>query len=120
MTARERRLQELYRISEAEHAQILAHQGNVCAISGLPSSHYGTDHCHKTGLVRGIIDWRLNRALAFFKDDSALLRAAADYLDNPPAVTALGAPRYGLIGRAKQGKKNPKYGPPTKNAESEQ
>lgn len=115
MTARERRLQELYRISEAEHAQILAHQGNVCAISGLPSSHYGTDHCHKTGLVRGIIDWRLNRALAFFKDSPQLLRAAAAYLENPPATAALGAPRYGLIGRAKQGKRNKCYGPPVQS-----
>jgi hypothetical protein len=35
----------------------------------------------------------------------------ADYAENPPAIAALGAPRYGLIGKA-QRKKKMIYGPP--------
>jgi hypothetical protein len=113
-TARAKRLWELYRLTPEDHTKIFARQGYVCAISKKPSKHYGTDHDHITGLIRGIIDWRINRGLAFFNDDPKLLRAAADYLDSPPATAALGAPRYGLLGRAKQGKKNKVYGPATK------
>lgn len=110
-SARAKRLLELYRLTPEDHAAILEYQGNVCAISGRPMRRHGTDHCHATGLIRGIIDWRLNKGLAFFQDSPALLRAAADYLESPPATAALGAPRYGLIGRAKQGKRKPIYGP---------
>lgn len=107
-----RRLMELYRLTPEDHAAILRHQGGVCAISKKPMRRYGTDHCHATGLIRGILDWRINKGLAFFNDDPDLLRAAADYLENPPATAALGAPRYGLIGRAKTGKRKKVYGPP--------
>ena len=108
-----RRLMQLYRLTPEEHFKILRYQGNVCAISKKPSTNYGTDHDHKTGLIRGRIDWRLNRGLAYFNDDPALLRAAADYLENPPATAALGAPRYGVIGKAKH-KKKMVYGPPAR------
>lgn len=123
MTARERRLQELYRLSEADYDIILAFQGGVCPITGLPASSnkMNVDHRHDSGLVFGIINWRANKALGMFQDNPKLLRAAADYLEGiPPATAALGAPRYGLIGRAKQGKRKPIYGPPQENTESEQ
>lgn len=113
MSARAKRLMDLYRLTPKEHEKILEYQGNVCAISKKPSTNYGTDHDHKTGLIRGRIDWRLNRGLAYFNDDPALLRAAADYLENPPATAALGAPRYGVIGKAKH-KKKMVYGPPAR------
>jgi len=35
----------------------------------------------------------------------------ADYLEDPPAVKAIG-PHYGLIGKAKLNKKRKIYGPP--------
>lgn len=111
--AKRRRLMELYRLTPEDHARVFTYQGCVCAISKKPSKQYGTDHDHRTGLIRGILDWRINKGLAFFNDDPKLLRAAADYLENPPATAALGAPRYGLIGKAKTGKKNRVYGPVT-------
>jgi len=116
--ARSKRLMELYRLTPQEHAAILRYQGNLCAVSKKPMGRYGTDHDHKTGLIRGILDWRINKGLAFFNDDPKLLRAAADYLESPPATAALGAPRYGLIGRAKTGKKKKVYGPPPQNTVS--
>lgn len=107
------RLWYLYRITPQEQADIINHQDGKCPITKktLVARRWGTDHDHKTGLIRGIIDWRVNRGLSFFDDDPALLRAAADYLENPPATLALGAPRYGLIGKAIR-KKKPIYGPP--------
>lgn len=104
---------ELYRLSEADYETILTFQGGVCPITGLPASEnrMNVDHRHDSGLVRGLISWKANKGLAFFQDSPALLRAAADYLEGiPPATAALGAPRYGLIGKA-QRKKKMVYGP---------
>ena len=47
----------------------------------------------------------VNRGLAFFNDDPVLLRKAAEYLENPPAVLALGKKVFGLIGKATSKKK---------------
>ena len=38
------------------------------------------DHCHKTGLIRGLLCARCNKAIGWFGDDPALLEAAALYL----------------------------------------
>lgn len=107
LTPRQRRLWELYRITEADYATVLAFQGGVCAISGrLPGRQsLNVDHDHVTGLIRGLLSPWINKGLSFFEDDPILLRAAADYLDNPPAVTALGRKVFGLIGKAQRKKK---------------
>ena len=75
----------------------------------------GTDHDHATGLIRGRLDWRINRAYGLLDkikgiDIPKVLRALALYHEEPPAVTAIG-PHYGLIGKA-QYKKVMVYGPP--------
>lgn len=112
MDARARRLMELYRLTPEDHEAILRHQNWVCAITGKHMKTPNTDHDHRTGLIRGLLDWKINKGLAFFDDDPELLRAAAYYLEHPPATAALGTPRYGLIGRAKMGKRKQVYGPP--------
>jgi hypothetical protein len=113
MDARARRLFELYRLTPEEWDRILAFQKGVCAISGEPagSKRLATDHCHKTGRIRGLLDWRMNRAIAMFGDDPQLLRSAADYLENPTAPRALKKETYGLLGKAKR-KRKMVYGPP--------
>lgn len=103
--ARTTRLWELYRITDEDYEAVLAHQNGVCAISGVSSSrHLNIDHCHATGLFRGLLGPWANKGLSFFNDNPALLRAAADYLEDPPAVRAIG-PHYGLLGKAKRKKK---------------
>jgi hypothetical protein len=103
------RLWELYRLTDEDYARILALQGGVCAITGrLSARNLNVDHDHTNGLIRGLLSPWANRGLSFFNDDPALLEAAARYLRNPPAVTALGE-KYGLIGRA-QRKKRMRYG----------
>jgi len=111
-----RRLWVLYRITPEEQKCIEEFQAKHSAFRLLLGNHLGTDHNHATGLIRGRIEWRINRALGLLekaapKNTSAVLRALADYLDNPPATSALGGPRYGLIGLAKY-KKKMVYGPP--------
>lgn len=99
------RLWELYRITDADYESILSHQAGVCAITGkIPNAHLNIDHCHKTGLIRGLLSAWANKGLSFFNDDPACLEAAARYLRNPPAVSAIGK-RYGLLGRAQRKKK---------------
>lgn len=110
------RLWVLYRITPEEQKQIEVFQRGHSQFRLLLGKRMGTDHDHRTGLIRGRIEWRLNRALgmvekAFPKTTAAVLRALADYLDKPPAKTALGEPKYGLIGLAKY-KKKMVYGPP--------
>jgi hypothetical protein len=106
-TPRERRLWELYRLTEADWNKILTFQGGICPITlRLPGNvAFNTDHCHTTGLIRGLLSPWANKGLAYFDDDPDQLRRAADYLENPPAVTALGRKVFGLLGKAKRKKK---------------
>ena len=85
-----RRIQQTYGLTAEQYAALLDHQGGACAIcKGRRPYRLHVDHCHVTGRVRGLICKRENRLLALVKDDPALLRAMADYLENPP-TKALG------------------------------
>jgi hypothetical protein len=104
MTSKERRakrLKKLFNLDAGDYERIVTHQGGVCAICRKPpkTKPLAVDHCHTTGLTRGAACNMCNRALAAFRDNPELLKAAAEYLENPPATKALGAPRYGLRGR---------------------
>lgn len=99
------RLWELYRITDLDYDRVLEAQDGRCAITGkIPTLHLNIDHDHKTGLFRGLLSAWANKGLSFFNDDPACLEAAARYLRNPPAVSAIG-PHYGLLGRAQRKKK---------------
>lgn len=67
--------------------ELLAVQGGVCPICLRPPSgtrKFNLDHDHKRLRVRGVIDHRCNRALPSWITPE-WLRAAADYLEHPPA-----------------------------------
>lgn len=80
---------------------IFQYQNLVCAICKRKpkTMRLQIDHAHKSGLIRGGLCWYCNKGLGIFKDDPVLLQSAADYLLNPPAIQALGVPRYGRPGR---------------------
>jgi hypothetical protein len=107
--ARAKRLADLFNITIAEYDKILRHQGGVCAICGLPpkpkalgGNRLSVDHNHQTGLVRGLVHWKCNEAIGLLE---LLVRKGVnpqrllDYLQRPPATSALGGERYGRTGR---------------------
>ena len=113
---RSRTLWVKYHLTPEEQDCILQFQNSHPTFSLLLGSRLATDHCHASGLIRGLLEWRVNRALGLFEkvgkeNTPALLRAVADYLDHPPAEQALNKKVYGLMGKAKY-KKTMLYGPP--------
>jgi hypothetical protein len=117
-SARAKRLKFFFNITPEEYDLILKHQNGVCYIChALPTNkRHAVDHCHKTGLIRGELCMRCNRAIAKFRDNAELLLRASQYILNPPATEALGSPRFGLKGRTSNKAKtrhklNPELGP---------
>jgi len=111
-----KRLWDMYRLTPEEHARIREFQANHEIYKLVLGKNEGTDHDHKTGLIRGMMDWRINMALGLLESArriglSDLFRALAVYYEKPPAEIALGEKRFGLIGLAKY-KKKMIYGPP--------
>ena len=78
-------LMRKYGITPAIYAERLAAQQHSCAICKTTTPGGGmqvfpVDHDHATNRVRGLLCNRCNRALGLFKDDAAILHAAAAYL----------------------------------------
>jgi|SRR5882762_11002242 len=110
--AKNNRLLKLYRITLAERNKIRAYQASHPQFKLLLGGKAeGTDHNHTTGLIRGILNWQINRAYGMFerackgKNLPDVLRALALFHEEEPATTVLGEKRYGLIGQAKYKKK---------------
>lgn len=73
-------LSRRYGITAAEADLMLERQGGLCAICGAaPAAH--VDHDHETGAVRSLLCFNCNGGLGQFRDDPAVLRAAADYVE---------------------------------------
>jgi hypothetical protein len=76
-------LKRRFGMSLDQYHDMLENQGGGCAICGETDptfTHMAVDHCHKTGMVRGILCSACNRALGGFKDNVQLLRQAISYL----------------------------------------
>ena len=77
-----------YGIDWATFQTMSVAQGGKCQICGkvpsgkLAHSRLNVDHNHKTGQIRGLLCNRCNVALGQFRDDPALLRCAANYLES--------------------------------------
>jgi hypothetical protein len=84
---RDQILRSKYGISAAEYDQRLEAQHGGCAIcgNGATQTRFGkylnVDHDHQTARVRGLLCDQCNHAIGLLRDDPALLRAAADYLE---------------------------------------
>jgi hypothetical protein len=83
-----RRIKNLGLQDKTEIIISLLHQVKNCQICGVSLSDAGykhkhtlcIDHCHKTGVFRGLLCSRCNQGIGVFLDNPITLRAAADYL----------------------------------------
>jgi len=88
---RDTRLQREYGITLAEYEALLVAQDGGCAICGVKNpagrwDKWHVDHCHDSQKVRGVLCSSCNHGIGQFKDDPALLRRAADYLEAVASV----------------------------------
>jgi hypothetical protein len=72
-----------YGISTEDYDQMLLDQNGVCYICNKKPSDkraLDIDHNHKTGVVRGLLCSKHNRAIGLFDDSINLLARAIEYL----------------------------------------
>lgn len=77
-------------LSESDIINMFNSQEGKCKICSSPillsgkveqrNSIMCTDHCHKSGVVRGLLCNSCNRGLGFFRDDSNILLKAYNYI----------------------------------------
>lgn len=99
------RTEQKYDITRSEWMALFRYQGGLCAIClGKRGYRLDVDHDHRKAerlgvraSVYGLLCKRCNRVLlpAAWRDPK-ILRAAADYLENPPAPRVLGRQRRQL------------------------
>lgn len=85
-------LKRTYGISYEEYMDLYKIQGEVCSICGRTELRRNfkksreqllplfVDHCHKTGVVRGLLCSKCNTGLGMFEDKISSLTAAISYL----------------------------------------
>jgi hypothetical protein len=86
-----------YGITAREFVQLGDLQGWLCAVCNnslnmqpgkvIRTKSVAVDHCHSTGVVRGLLCSFCNRGLGSFKDSVENLTRAIEYLNHPPAPT---------------------------------
>jgi len=94
-TDRRSHLKRRFGITPEDYESMLEGQGGGCAICGrFDGLHYqgdrirrvngqtrfAVDHCHETGVVRGLLCMNCNTAIGCFKDSISILEKAIKYL----------------------------------------
>ena len=73
-----------YGLTETQYKEFLSKQGGVCAVCKqieVDNRELSIDHCHKTGLVRGLLCNTCNLAEGLLNSDPNLIRALANYVE---------------------------------------
>ncbi len=89
---RDSKMKSFYGIGLDRYNELVLEQNNKCAIcrneetikdnrTGLIKK-LSVDHCHDTGIIRGLLCNNCNRAMGLFRDDPDILRKAILYLEN--------------------------------------
>lgn len=77
-----KKVEKVYGLTREQHDELLARQGNTCAICALPMERIHIDHDHATGEVRGLLCPKCNQAIGLLQDSADIALAAAHYLKN--------------------------------------
>lgn len=72
-----------YGITRNEYRVLLESQKRVCRVCGRDNGKRKLciDHCHKTGIVRGLLCDRCNMGLGLLNEDPKRIRKLADYAE---------------------------------------
>ena len=93
-TSWETRIQAVYGISAEDYWQVYEFQDGACYICQRATGKrkkLSVDHCHETGVVRGLLCQKCNRdVLGHLRDEIDAFYRCVDYLKLPPAVQVLG------------------------------
>jgi len=83
-------LKSTYGISLADYKRLHTRQGGVCAICAKPESRIeprtgeprllAVDHCHASGLIRGLLCADCNTALGLLREKTELFQSAISYI----------------------------------------
>lgn len=65
---------------------MLRQTAGSCTVSGEQPKELCIDHCHKTGLIRGLLSHRCNKIIGLAEDDPQLLHNLAEYLEDNRAL----------------------------------
>jgi hypothetical protein len=74
------KLRRQYGLSRAAYGVLLGKQEGCCAICVEPLKEAHVDHCHNTGVVRGLLCLNCNTGVGHFKESAQMLRKASDYV----------------------------------------
>jgi hypothetical protein len=73
---------EAYGLSRSDLDRLLqTDRCDICETTDWGAKGSQIDHCHDGGHIRGVLCNNCNQGLGRFRDDPALLRAAAEYLE---------------------------------------
>lgn len=84
MAMRNHHYKRNYGITLLDYNRIFTKQLGRCAICNRKDdkNYLVVDHCHKGGIIRGLLCQPCNKGLGFFKDSPLNLEKAIDYLKN--------------------------------------
>jgi coenzyme F420-reducing hydrogenase gamma subunit len=93
---RERRrtyhLRNRYGITESDVDELKVRQKYMCMICKKTVARLDVDHCHATGRVRALLCRGCNAAIGYAGENSARLRAMADYVEHHAEISSLIGP----------------------------
>ena len=72
-----------YGLTKEQFLSMLDTQKNKCAICSIEFSNtqrINIDHCHSSGIVRGLLCFHCNTGMGQFKDNVSILKKAIEYL----------------------------------------
>ena len=84
------RLHAIYGITLSQYVGLLSLQKGFCAICGEPEKterngklkRLAVDHCHETGIIRGLLCQKCNTAIGSLDHNIEILNKAIEYLEN--------------------------------------
>lgn len=78
-------LKRIYGITLEYYKQILHSQNYRCSICGVHEEELkkslAVDHCHNTGIIRGLLCKSCNTGIGNFKDDVDIMKKAIEYIE---------------------------------------